>query len=344
MRKINIDTDIRLAMTGARVRKFLAENPEKFDAREWLKPAREAAYKVCKQRYQEFGCDRPGLEDQGPHAGRGGQAVRQRGSWQTGGGLKRPLHRRTLTRGPPASGPAAFETAHPPRSPRSRKDAMTTALFQSNLHRFPAGRGKVRDNYAVGDDRILMVATDRLSAFDVVMSDPIPGKGEVLTKMALFWFEKLKDIVPIHLTGEAPESVVQPDEVEQVRGRSMLVKRLKPLPVGSGGARLPGQFGLEEYRQSGSVCGVALPPGLKLASGCPSPSSPRPPRPKPATTTRTSASSTGGTGRDRPGRAGARRVDPPVPGGPAHTPWSAGSSSPTRNSRVRPGRRKGAWC
>ncbi|MFO1271788.1 MAG: phosphoribosylaminoimidazolesuccinocarboxamide synthase [Rubrivivax sp.] len=149
---------------------------------------------------------------------------------------------------------------------------MTTALFQSNLHSLPLlARGKVRDNYAVGDDRILMVATDRLSAFDVVMSDPIPGKGEVLTKMALFWFEKLKDIVPNHLTGEAPESVVQPDEVEQVRGRSMLVKRLKPLPVEAVVRGYLAGSGWKEYRQSGSVCGVALPPGLKLASRLPEP-------------------------------------------------------------------------
>ena len=96
-------------------------------------------------------------------------------------------------------------------------------------------RGKVRDNYAVGTDRILMVASDRLSAFDVIMGEPIPGKGALLTQMALFWFEKLGpkglNICPIHLTGEAPESVVTADEVPQVTGRSMLVKRLKPLPV-----------------------------------------------------------------------------------------------------------------
>ena len=109
---------------------------------------------------------------------------------------------------------------------------MTRALFESHLHSLPLiARGKVRDNYAVGDDRILMVASDRISAFDVVMGEPIPGKGEMLTKMALFWFDKLDACVPNHLTGIAPESVVAPDEVEQVRGRSMLVKRLKPLPI-----------------------------------------------------------------------------------------------------------------
>ncbi|MDO8376495.1 MAG: phosphoribosylaminoimidazolesuccinocarboxamide synthase, partial [Aquabacterium sp.] len=108
----------------------------------------------------------------------------------------------------------------------------TPALLESRLHSLPLlARGKVRDNYAVGDDRILMVASDRISAFDVVMGEPIPGKGELLTQMALFWFDKLQHVVPNHLTGEAPESVVAADEVAQVTGRSMLVKRLKPLPV-----------------------------------------------------------------------------------------------------------------
>ncbi len=149
---------------------------------------------------------------------------------------------------------------------------MTTALFQTNLHSLPLlARGKVRDNYAVGEDRILMVASDRLSAFDVVLDDPIPGKGELLTKMALFWFDKLKDIVPNHLTGEAPESVVAPDEVEQVRGRSMLVKRLKPLPIEAVVRGYLAGSGWKEYRQTGAVCGVKLPPGLQLASRLPQP-------------------------------------------------------------------------
>ena len=110
---------------------------------------------------------------------------------------------------------------------------MTSALHTSALTSLPLlARGKVRDNYAVGDDRILMVASDRLSAFDVIMGEPIPGKGKLLTQMALYWFDKLGpkglNICPIHLTGEAPESAVQADEVAQVEGRSMLVKRLKP--------------------------------------------------------------------------------------------------------------------
>ena len=108
----------------------------------------------------------------------------------------------------------------------------TAPLLESRLHSLPLlARGKVRDNYAVGNDRLLMVASDRLSAFDVVMGQPIPGKGELLTSMAMFWFAHLEGIVPNHLTGDDPASVVAADEREQVRGRSMLVKRLKPLPV-----------------------------------------------------------------------------------------------------------------
>src|SRR6218665_4051752 len=109
---------------------------------------------------------------------------------------------------------------------------MTAALLQSTIRSLPLlAQGKVRDNYAVGNDRLLMIATDRLSAFDVVMGEPIPGKGALLTQMALFWFDRLGGIVPNHLTGDDPVSVVTADEREQVRDRAMLVKRLKPLPV-----------------------------------------------------------------------------------------------------------------
>ncbi len=149
---------------------------------------------------------------------------------------------------------------------------MTAALHQSSLHSLPLlARGKVRDNYAVGEDRLLMVASDRISAFDVVMGEPIPGKGETLTKMALFWFAKLGHIVPNHLTGEDPQSVVAPDEREQVGGRSMLVKRLTPLPVEAVVRGYLAGSGWKEYQQSRSVCGVALPPGLKNASKLPEP-------------------------------------------------------------------------
>jgi phosphoribosylaminoimidazole-succinocarboxamide synthase len=136
-------------------------------------------------------------------------------------------------------------------------------------------RGKVRDNYAVGDDRILMVASDRISAFDVIMGEPIPGKGELLTRMALFWFDKLGpnglNICPIHLTGDAPESVVTPAEVPQVTGRSMLVKRLKPIPVEAVVRGYLAGSGWQEYQASRSVCGVPLPDGLTNASQLPAP-------------------------------------------------------------------------
>ena len=148
----------------------------------------------------------------------------------------------------------------------------TNALLQSDLRSLPLlARGKVRDNYAVGEDRILMVASDRISAFDVVMGEPIPGKGALLTQMALFWFDKLAHIVPNHLTGEAPESVVSPDEVAQVSGRSMLVKRLKPLPVEAVVRGYLAGSGWKEYQHNGQVCGVKLPPGLRNASRLPEP-------------------------------------------------------------------------
>jgi phosphoribosylaminoimidazole-succinocarboxamide synthase len=116
-----------------------------------------------------------------------------------------------------------------------------------------------------------MVATDRLSAFDVILGEPIPGKGALLTQMALFWFDKLEGIVPNHLTGEAPESVVQPDEVAQVLERSMLVKRLKPLPIEAVVRGYLAGSGWKEYQESQSVCGVELPAGLKNASRLPQP-------------------------------------------------------------------------
>ena len=153
---------------------------------------------------------------------------------------------------------------------------MTSALHTSALNSLPLlARGKVRDNYAVGDDRILMVASDRISAFDVIMGQPIPGKGELLTKMALWWFDQLGpqglNLCPIHLTGEAPESVVSPAEVPQVAGRSMLVRRLKPILVEAVVRGYLAGSGWKEYQDSQSVCGVPLPAGLKNASKLPEP-------------------------------------------------------------------------
>ena len=144
---------------------------------------------------------------------------------------------------------------------------MTASTEPSTLSSLPLlARGKVRDNYAVGDDRILMVASDRLSAFDVVMKAPVPGKGALLTQMALSWFAHLKDLVPNHLTGEVPESVVAPDEVPLVAGRSMLVKRLQPLPCEAVVRGYVAGSGWKEYSKSGTVCGQPLPPGLSMTT------------------------------------------------------------------------------
>ena len=141
------------------------------------------------------------------------------------------------------------------------------ALHTSRITSLPLlARGKVRDNYAVGDDRLLMVASDRISAFDVIMTEPIPGKGALLTQMALYWFDKLGHVCPNHLTGDAPESVVTEAEVPQVAGRSMLVKRLKPLPIEAVVRGYLAGSGWSEYQDSQAVCGVKLPAGLNNAS------------------------------------------------------------------------------
>ena len=142
----------------------------------------------------------------------------------------------------------------------------TPALHTSALTSLPLlARGKVRDNYLVGADRLLMVASDRLSAFDVILGEPIPGKGALLTQMALFWFDKLGAVCPNHLTGEAPESVVTAAEIPQVAGRAMLVKRLKPIPVEAVVRGYLAGSGWKEYQATRSVCGVPLPAGLKNA-------------------------------------------------------------------------------
>ena len=149
---------------------------------------------------------------------------------------------------------------------------MNPTLHTHTLGSLPLlARGKVRDNYAVGNDRILMVASDRISAFDVVMGEPIPGKGALLTQMALFWFDKLGHICPNHLTGDAPESVVSDAEKPFVSQRSMLVRRLKPIPVEAVVRGYLAGSGWKEYQESQSVCGVPLPAGLKNASRLPEP-------------------------------------------------------------------------
>ena len=149
---------------------------------------------------------------------------------------------------------------------------MNPALHTHTLGSLPLlARGKVRDNYVVGNDRILMVASDRISAFDVVMSEPIPGKGALLTQMALFWFDQLGHICPNHLTGDAPESVVSDAEKPFVTQRSMLVRRLKPIPVEAVVRGYLAGSGWKEYQNSQSVCGVPLPAGLRNASRLPEP-------------------------------------------------------------------------
>jgi phosphoribosylaminoimidazole-succinocarboxamide synthase len=146
------------------------------------------------------------------------------------------------------------------------------SLYQSTIDSLPLlGRGKVRDNYAVGDDKILIVTTDRLSAFDVVMNEPIPGKGMVLNQMTDFWFEKLGDIVPNHLTGVSPESVVSAAEVEQVRGRAVVAKRLQPIMVEAVVRGYLIGSGWKDYQATGAVCGITLPAGLQQADKLPEP-------------------------------------------------------------------------
>ncbi len=143
-------------------------------------------------------------------------------------------------------------------------------LFQSTIRSLPLiARGKVRDIYAVGADQLLMVTTDRLSAFDVVMADPIPGKGAVLNAMTEFWFEHLG--VPNHLTGVDPETVVAVDERDQVVGRAVVARRLKPLPIEAVARGYLIGSGWKDYQATGSVCGIALPAGLEQAAQLPSP-------------------------------------------------------------------------
>ena len=149
---------------------------------------------------------------------------------------------------------------------------MTQALYESSIKSLPLlGRGKVRDIYAVGDDKLLIVTSDRLSAFDVVLPNPIPAKGQVLTQLANFWFDKLAHILPNQLTGIDPESVVAADERGQVRGRGLVVKRLKPLPIEAVVRGYLIGSGWKDYQQTGAVCGIGLPAGLQLAAKLPAP-------------------------------------------------------------------------
>jgi phosphoribosylaminoimidazole-succinocarboxamide synthase len=146
-------------------------------------------------------------------------------------------------------------------------DQAAQPLFESSLTSLPLlHRGKVRDLYAVDDDRLLIVQTDRLSAFDVVLPTPIPGKGQVLTAMSDFWFARLAHTVPNHLTGIDPTSVVSSPERSQIVGRSFVVKRLAPLPIEAVVRGFIAGSGWKDYQRTGAICGLALPPGLREAS------------------------------------------------------------------------------
>lgn len=144
------------------------------------------------------------------------------------------------------------------------------ALHQSSIQSLPLlARGKVRDMYAVGEDKLLVVASDRISAFDVILDDPIPGKGAVLTKLTDFWLDKLSHIVPNHSTGVEAVDVVAPSERDQVVGRAVVVKRLRPVLVEAVVRGYIIGSGWKDYQANGTVCGVALPAGLKLAGRLP---------------------------------------------------------------------------
>ena len=146
------------------------------------------------------------------------------------------------------------------------------ALYESSIKSLRRiGKGKVRDIYAVGDDKMLIVASDRLSAFDVVLPDPIPDKGRVLNEMANFWFERLGHVVPNQLTGIDPESVVAPEEKPQVRGRAVVVKKLKPLPIEAVVRGYIIGSGWKDYQKTGRICGIELPKGLRQAEKLPEP-------------------------------------------------------------------------
>ncbi len=139
-------------------------------------------------------------------------------------------------------------------------------LYQTSLKSLPfLHRGKVRDIYAVGDDKLLVVQSDRLSAFDVILDDPIPGKGRVLTELSQFWFDRLKHVVPNHLTGIDPATVVAPEERAQIAGRAMVVKKYKPLLVEAVVRGYLIGSGWNDYRKTGAICGIKLPEGLNQA-------------------------------------------------------------------------------
>jgi len=148
-----------------------------------------------------------------------------------------------------------------------------SALHESNLTSLKfLHRGKVRDLYEVDADHLLIVQTDRLSAFDFILPTPIPGKGEVLTAVSNFWFKKLGQVIPNHLSGIDPESVVKTEaEKAQVRGRSFVTKKLKPLPIEAIVRGYLVGSGWKDYKKTGAVCGILLPTGMQEAQKLPQP-------------------------------------------------------------------------
>jgi phosphoribosylaminoimidazole-succinocarboxamide synthase len=150
---------------------------------------------------------------------------------------------------------------------------MSNALYESNLSGLERiNQGKVRDIYAVDDDHLLIVTTDRLSAFDVILPDPIPGKGAVLTNLSNFWFKRTADIAPNHLTDVDLASVItDPAERAELGDRAIVVKRLQPLPVEAVVRGYLIGSGWKDYQATGEVCGIALPAGLEMAAQLPEP-------------------------------------------------------------------------
>lgn len=148
---------------------------------------------------------------------------------------------------------------------------IPAAIFESSLPGLQViARGKVRDIYGIDDEHLLLVATDRLSAYDVVMPSPVPGKGEVLTKMSNFWFAMMEDIIPNHLTNKSLASVISDSEVAAaLQSRSTIVRRLKPLPIESVVRGYLIGSGWNDYQATGGICGIKLPEGLKQASRLP---------------------------------------------------------------------------
>lgn len=144
--------------------------------------------------------------------------------------------------------------------------ASNTAVFETSLTSLPfLYRGKVRDIYEIDADRLLVVQTDRLSAFDVILPTPVPGKGRMLTAMSLFWFHRLAHVIENHLLDTDPESVVSPDDVDQVAGRSMVVRRLTPLPVEAIVRGYVAGSGWKDYQETQAICGIPLPARLREA-------------------------------------------------------------------------------